>query len=199
MSEPRVWKNGAFVEEQHLSASGLPVATIAVPALDEWRLLDGYYPAAGIEVRWHDGQKFYRATASIDDERYPGEKGPVYSQEFFACDEADAQPVDAYAHINPGAEQTKRAIAAAVARSHMRFDQAALSDMRARLRDLEADLLYPYKLWTMALERHVVRMSQTAALREQVATMLQDIQEHGMVPEYEQFIEQLKMLLKGTK
>ncbi len=198
--EPTVFRSGRLVEEKHLISKGTLQAqeSVSTPASDEWQLIEGY-PQSGIEMRFSKGKKYYRATAMIDDERYEGERGPVYSKEYRACDEADAQRVDGNAHINPFAAQYEQDIAAAVARSHMKPDQAAMSDMLAVLKTLTNDLMFPYNRWMQRRERHAAQMSRTASIREQVALMAADIEEFGMEPEYEQFVEQLQTLLKKGK
>ncbi|SRR5258708_6667921 len=191
-----VWHNGQFVNERDLTASGSPPAPAqSAPQSEAWELIEGW-EQAGIQVRWAKGKKYYRACAQLDDFRYPGERGPVYSKEYRACDEADATPTDAYRYTDPRGEQRRRDISAAVARSHMKPDQAAMSDMRKVMRELEADLAYPYKHWQMTQERHRQQLAASADLRGQVAMMAADSEEFGMQPEYEQFIEQLQTLLE---
>jgi len=195
-SEPTVWRNGVQIEENHLSSKGLPQADVPAPApLDEWTTFEGS-ESNGLQVRWLDGKKQYRAVARIDDESYSGERGPRYSKEYEACDDADVAPVDAYSFINPGAEMARRQIDAAVARRLMRDGQAAPSDMRLLLREMEADLTRPYFLWQQARQRHADRMGQTATLRAQIAVMLEDIEADGMTDEYKLFIDSLQKLLQ---
>jgi hypothetical protein len=150
----------------------------------------------GIQTGYHGQIRYYRAISSIYDPEYPGPQGPIHSAVFEACDQADVVPVDANTFINPMQEQRNREIAAAVARSHMRKDQAALSDMRKLVKELDANLMYPYKAWQAKMQRHRDRLDATATLRDQIDTMLLDVGENGMIPEYQQFIDQIKMLLK---
>jgi hypothetical protein len=133
------------------------------PRTSEWELLEGG-DQARIEVRWKAGQKLYRARARLDDPSYTGlseKRSDVYR----ACDEAEPVPVPAYSFVNPQQEQYQRAIAAAVARSHMNPDQAALSDMRQLLREMENDLLFPYKKWMMEQERLRAKKAEQAQAR----------------------------------
>jgi len=130
----------------HKAASGLPPEVPAPVQSEEWELVEGW-PQAGIEARFVKGKKWYRATAMIDDERYEGPRGPVYTHEYQACDAADARKVEGWSHINPMAVQYERDVSAAVARSHMKPDQAAMSDMAAHLKTLTNDLMFPYNPW----------------------------------------------------
>jgi hypothetical protein len=189
----------------HRAAKGdLPQADVPAPSpLDEWTLFEGD-ASAGLEVRWHDGRKEYRAVVQILDELYPGDKGPVYSKVYEARDDCDVQPVSAYEHINPGAEMQRRAIEAGVARGLMDVStQAAPSDMRRYLADLHHELLTPYMKWQREQQRHADRLGQTATLRAQIAVMLEDIEANGMTDEYKVFIDSLQKLLqisaKGKK
>lgn len=183
----------------HKAASGNPPETPA-PAQEEWELVEGDV-SAGIEQRFTKGKKQYRAVAAIDDPRFPGERGPVYSQEYKACDEADAGRETGWGTLQVAQAQHDRDISAAVARSHMRPDQAAMSDMRRVLKTLSGDLLFPYNQWMQRSARHLEQVQRTALIREQIAMMLSDIEEFGMCDEYETFIAQLQTLLskKGTR
>jgi hypothetical protein len=181
------------VNERDLIASGNPPEAPALPQSEAWVLVEGW-EQSGIEARWLKGKKQYRATALIDDPRFPGEKGPVYSAIFKACDEADAGRVEGYV-INPAAAQYQLDLDAGIARSHMKSDQAAMSDMRRVLKTLENDLLFPYNQWMQRNARHVTQLHQSDDLRAQVAMMVSDIEEFGLEPEYTTFIEQLGALL----
>jgi hypothetical protein len=134
-----------------------------------WVLVEGY-ETAGIEARIEDGQKYYRARFALQDDNYPGEQGPKFSPEYRALDAADAQLVGAYDVINPLGLQQQRNLEAAVIRSHMQGDQAAMSDMRKHLANLEADLLYPYRQWMQEQERIGMRR---AASDQEIAHLLQ--------------------------
>jgi hypothetical protein len=140
------------------------------PRTSEWELLEGG-DQARIEVRYKSGKKLYRAIARLDDPSYQG-LAEKRSDAFEACDEADPEPVDAYSFVNPPQEQYKRNVAAAVARSHMNPDQAALSDMRKLLREMENDLLFPYKKWQMERDRLLAVKREQAAARALVRLAL---------------------------
>ncbi len=195
-----VFHNGMLTDETHLTASGNPAPAPEPTQSEDWQLCEGN-EQSGIEVRWHKNVKQYRAVVRILDDRYEGKKED-YSAIFKACDAADAAPLTGYT-INPQQERHQRDIAAAVIRSHMTKDMAAMSDMRLRLRDLEFQVMRPYTVWMRRRERHDAQMQRTATIRSEVAQMLSDIREFGMQPEYEQFgsdIAELQTLLgKGTQ
>jgi hypothetical protein len=155
-----------------LDVAGRPApAPAQKPRSSDWELLEGDSQAA-IEVRWKAGQKLYRAIARLDDPGYSGlseKRSDIYR----ACDEADSRPVDAYTFTDPRGEQYRRDVAAAVARSHMNPDQAAMSDMRQLLREMENDLLYPYKLWQQEQIRIRAHKAEQAAARQQLRLALE--------------------------
>jgi hypothetical protein len=187
----RVWQDGKFQDPEIDEPS---------PQQDsEWIRIDGT-DEAFIEMRFKDGVKLYRSVAVLScSEEYPGEKHAI-SGSFEAFDAADTEPVDAYAHFNPGLVQAQRNTAAAIARSHMDTStQAALSDMRKIANELLADLEYPYKAWQQRNERHVALLRASEPLCQTVQAMAADIKEFGMQPEYIEFAKQLQFILKGQK
>jgi hypothetical protein len=164
-----------FSSDAMASPAPALVAAEEGPRTSDWELLEGG-DQARIEVRWKAGQKLYRAIARLDDPAYTGpseKRSDVYRAE----DSADPAPVDAYAFVNPSAEQYKRNVAAAVVRSHMRLDQAAISDMRYKLRELEADLAYPYKLWQQEQIRIRAKKAEQAAARAQLRLALEALED----------------------